>query len=111
MIIDKTFVLEAIDTFEKHAPHISSPLKKEINSIRQTLYAMTEEQVRHEALQVETSKAYEQHYAPGEIHRKLYKVYPLMEKVARETKQYELLQAVNQLRGELGMATELYPDS
>jgi hypothetical protein len=103
----KEFFQRVIYVFEENAEFIPDQLTSKLDTIKEKLSGSTEEQVEEQTSQVVTSPD-EHPYDPDKLSQLLYEAFPHMEKIAKEseTNQYELMQAVNQLRGELGLATD-----
>lgn len=104
----KQFILQVIQSFEQHAVQLPNELDQKFKAIREKLRSSSTADIEREATAVVTTVAEELPYDPDKISLMLYEAFPMMEKIAKEAKenQYELLQATNQLRGELGLATD-----
>jgi DNA anti-recombination protein RmuC len=103
----KEFIQRVIHAFEENAEFIPDQLTSKLNTIKEQLSGYSEEQVEKQTSQVVTSTD-EHPYDPDKLSHLLYDAFPDMERMAKEAEmnQYELMQAVNQLRGELGLATD-----
>jgi lipoate-protein ligase A len=104
----RQFFQQTIESFEANAVAIPASLESKLKTIKEHLNSFTEEQVEEETSQVFTSTAGNHTYEPDKLSNLLYEAFPEMEKEAKEAEDnhYELMQAVNQLRGELGLATD-----
>jgi hypothetical protein len=105
---NKELIQNVIASFEQNAENIPPSLSATFKQIKQKLHDFSDKDIKHETATAVTSPASEQPYKPDKLSYLLYEAFPEMERMARTAanNQYELLQATNQLRGELGMATD-----
>lgn len=104
----KQFIQQVIESFEQHTTQLPNELDQLFKRIKGKLKSSSTIDIESEASAVVTSSADELPYDPDKISILLYEAFPIMEKMAKEAQenQYELLQATNELRGELGLATD-----
>ncbi len=104
----KQFFEQVLNTFETNAGPLPSSLEAQFQQVKRILQERSDEEIEQETITAVTQPASEQQINPEKISYLLYKAFPEMERIARtaEENQYELLQATNELRGELGLATD-----
>lgn|GEM_PF-3671601 len=102
----KQFISQIINSFEENAPHIPQELEQKFTKIKEVLNDMSDREVELEGITAVTKPAFEQEIAPEKLSYLLYDAYRDMEKIATSENQFELLQVTNELRGELGLATD-----
>lgn len=104
----KQFIQQIIDTFEQHAGQVPNQLDSKFKAIKERLHSSTDEEIEADTISAVTSSPEERPYEADKLSYLLYEAFPEMEKIAKQSveNQYELLQATNELRGELGMATD-----
>ncbi|MDQ0166767.1 hypothetical protein [Bacillus horti] len=105
----KMRLIQLIDSFKQHSFSMPAELSSLFLEIEQKLNHYSLEKVEDKAIHVETQPAQNNLFEAEDLYNLLYRAYPLMNELAKQNSvyQFELLQALNQLRGELGMATDL----
>ncbi len=108
----KKTVEENIKQFHSYALNLPVELNQKLVHMISQLKNMSEQTYVQERNQAVSGERIGEGYEPHRFLQQLYELYLQMDAIARqqEENQFELLQAVNVIRGELGMATELPED-
>lgn len=103
---------QVINSFKANNSDLPHELSVLFQKIEQKLQSYSETEMLAETSHVETLPSTELSFDEDELNTLLYEAFPLMQNIAKQAteNQYELWQAVNVLRGELGMATDLPVD-
>lgn len=108
----QALITQVLESFRRYSSDLPEELSVLFQQIDQKLQTYSEVDVVEETSRVETQPSSEVEFEADGLHTLLYEAYPFMQEIAKQAdeNQYELWQAVNLLRGELGMATDLPPD-